>query len=137
MGALSAKSDSRGQHEDGELTFLGRVLAHLPVDLYLGKMVVLGHIFGCLNECLIIGQSINMIVDWTICVYRHCYNFLRQNLVNKSVMTTVSGNVYVAINIFYGLFTRTKIIFLLSIAASRSLKSFFAIPSMQQLAGHR
>ncbi|XP_035529737.1 ATP-dependent RNA helicase TDRD9 [Morone saxatilis] len=76
MGALSAKSDGRGQNEDGELTFLGRVLAHLPVDLYLGKMVVLGHIFGCLDECLII-------------------------------------------------------------AASHSLKSFFAIPTMQQLAGHR
>uniref|UniRef100_A0A3B4A746 ATP-dependent RNA helicase TDRD9 n=1 Tax=Periophthalmus magnuspinnatus TaxID=409849 RepID=A0A3B4A746_9GOBI len=60
--------------EDGELTFLGRVLAHLPVDLYLGKMIVLGHVFGCLEECLII--------------------------------------------------------------ASQSMKSFFAIPSMQQLAGH-
>ncbi|XP_061650873.1 ATP-dependent RNA helicase TDRD9 isoform X1 [Phyllopteryx taeniolatus] len=76
MGALSAKQDSKCQNEDGELTFLGRVLAHLPVDLYLGKMIVLGHVFGCLDECLII-------------------------------------------------------------AACNSLKSFFAIPSMQQLAGHR
>ncbi|XP_038584819.1 ATP-dependent RNA helicase TDRD9 isoform X1 [Micropterus salmoides] len=76
MGALSAKSDGRGQNADGELTFLGQVLAHLPVDLYLGKMIALGHVFGCLDECLII-------------------------------------------------------------AASHSLKSFFAIPSMQQLAGHR
>ncbi|XP_022606674.1 ATP-dependent RNA helicase TDRD9 [Seriola dumerili] len=76
MGALSVKSDGKGQNEDGELTFLGRVLAHLPVDLCLGKMIVLGHVFGCLDECLIV-------------------------------------------------------------AASHSLKSFFAIPSMQQLAGHR
>ncbi|XP_077395488.1 ATP-dependent RNA helicase TDRD9 isoform X2 [Festucalex cinctus] len=76
MGALSAKQDGKYQNEDGELTFLGRVLAHLPVDLYLGKMIVLGHIFGCLDECLII-------------------------------------------------------------AACNSMKSFFAIPSMQQLAGHR
>ncbi|XP_047202025.1 ATP-dependent RNA helicase TDRD9 isoform X2 [Girardinichthys multiradiatus] len=76
MGALSAKTDGKTQSEDGELTFLGRVLAHLPVDLYLGKMIVLGHVFGCLDECLII-------------------------------------------------------------AASHSLKSFFAIPAMQQLAGHR
>ncbi|XP_077411546.1 ATP-dependent RNA helicase TDRD9 [Vanacampus margaritifer] len=76
MGALSAKQDDKYQNEDGELTFLGRVLAHLPVDLYLGKMIVLGHIFGCLEECLII-------------------------------------------------------------AACNSMKSFFAIPSMQQLAGHR
>lgn len=58
MGALSVKSDGRGQNEDGDLTFLGRVLAHLPVDLYLGKMIVLGHVFGCLDECLIIGQSV-------------------------------------------------------------------------------
>lgn len=57
MGALSAKSDGRGHNDDGELTFLGRVLAHLPVDLHLGKIIVLGHIFGCLDECLIIGRS--------------------------------------------------------------------------------
>ncbi|KAM8737457.1 ATP-dependent RNA helicase TDRD9 isoform 2-T2 [Acanthopagrus schlegelii] len=76
MGALSTKSDGKDQNNDGELTFLGRVLAHLPVDIYLGKLIVLGHTFGCLDECLII-------------------------------------------------------------AASQSLKSFFAIPSMQQLAGHR
>ncbi|XP_042356788.1 ATP-dependent RNA helicase TDRD9 [Plectropomus leopardus] len=76
MGALSAKNDAKSYSEDGELTFLGRVLAHLPVDLSLGKMIVLGHVFGCLDECLII-------------------------------------------------------------AAAHSLKSFFAIPTMQQLAGHR
>uniref|UniRef100_A0A3P9KJB0 ATP-dependent RNA helicase TDRD9 n=1 Tax=Oryzias latipes TaxID=8090 RepID=A0A3P9KJB0_ORYLA len=57
IGALSVRSDGRDQNYDGELTFLGRVLAHLPVDLRLGKMIVLGHVFGCLDECLIIGQS--------------------------------------------------------------------------------
>ena len=65
MGALSLKSDVRGQNENGELTFLGRVLAHLPVDLYLGKMIVLGHVFGCLDECLIIGQSVIIQLEWT------------------------------------------------------------------------
>ncbi|CAM9202969.1 unnamed protein product, partial [Lampetra planeri] len=76
MGALSVRGDGSDQEEDGKLTFLGRVLAHLPVDLYLGKMIVLGHAFGCLDESLII-------------------------------------------------------------AASHSLKSFFASPWMQQLASHR
>ncbi|XP_028294843.1 ATP-dependent RNA helicase TDRD9 [Gouania willdenowi] len=76
MGALSARNDGACQNEDGELTLLGRVLAHLPVNLYLGKMMVLGYVFGCLDECLII-------------------------------------------------------------AASLSLKTFFANPSMQKLAGHR
>lgn len=65
MGVLSVKRGGTDQNEDGELTFLGRVLAHLPVDLYLGKMIVLGHVFGCLDECLIIGQSVIMLLEWT------------------------------------------------------------------------
>ncbi|KAI4885618.1 hypothetical protein NFI96_019060 [Prochilodus magdalenae] len=75
MGALSSISSSQKRF-DGDLTFLGRVLAHLPVDLHLGKMIVLGNVFGCLEECLIV-------------------------------------------------------------AASLSLKSFFAMPSLQQLPGYR
>uniref|UniRef100_A0A672ZP50 ATP-dependent RNA helicase TDRD9 n=1 Tax=Sphaeramia orbicularis TaxID=375764 RepID=A0A672ZP50_9TELE len=63
MGALSGKSDGRSRFDDGELTFLGRVLAHLPVDLYLGKMIVLGHVFGCLDECLIIAL-VNAFKAW-------------------------------------------------------------------------
>uniref|UniRef100_A0A8C6VEM3 RNA helicase n=1 Tax=Naja naja TaxID=35670 RepID=A0A8C6VEM3_NAJNA len=39
---------------DGELTFLGKVLAQLPVNHHLGKLIVLGHVFGCLEETLII-----------------------------------------------------------------------------------
>jgi len=49
---VQAEEDQR----DGELTFLGNVLVHLPVDLHLGKLIVLGHVFGCLEECLIIGK---------------------------------------------------------------------------------
>ncbi|TRZ00335.1 hypothetical protein DNTS_015844 [Danionella cerebrum] len=75
IGALSVQTNIQKQF-DGELTFMGRVLAQLPVDLQLGKLVVLGHVFGCLDECLII-------------------------------------------------------------AAALSLRSFFAMPSLQQLAGYR
>ncbi|XP_034157962.2 ATP-dependent RNA helicase TDRD9 isoform X1 [Pangasianodon hypophthalmus] len=75
MGALSVCSSSRKRF-DGDLTFLGRVLAHLPVDLHFGKLIVLGHVFGCLEECIIT-------------------------------------------------------------AAALSLKSFFAMPSLQQLPGYR
>uniref|UniRef100_A0A8B9JYT9 ATP-dependent RNA helicase TDRD9 n=1 Tax=Astyanax mexicanus TaxID=7994 RepID=A0A8B9JYT9_ASTMX len=46
VGALSVSSSSF----DGDLTFLGRVLANLPVDLHLGKLIVLGHVFGCMEE---------------------------------------------------------------------------------------
>ncbi|KAG7246142.1 hypothetical protein CRUP_015086, partial [Coryphaenoides rupestris] len=60
MCALSLKIDSLNNSDDGELTFLGRVLAHLPVDLHLGKMIALGHVFGCLQESLIIVASLSL-----------------------------------------------------------------------------
>lgn len=56
VGALAVGGQRADENpHDGELTFLGRVLAQLPVSLQLGKLIVLGHVFGCLDECLIIG----------------------------------------------------------------------------------
>ncbi|XP_033893578.3 ATP-dependent RNA helicase TDRD9-like [Acipenser ruthenus] len=61
IGALSVvQAGNKESRFDGELTFLGRVLAQLPVDLQLGKMVVLGHVFGCLEECLIIAAALSL-----------------------------------------------------------------------------
>ncbi|NXS01292.1 TDRD9 helicase, partial [Oxylabes madagascariensis] len=54
LGALTTCVQTEENLYDGELTFLGMVLTQLPVDLYLGKLIVLGHVFGCLEECLII-----------------------------------------------------------------------------------
>ncbi|KAG5267526.1 hypothetical protein AALO_G00222740 [Alosa alosa] len=59
MGALSVNSPSQKRY-DGEMTFLGRVLAHLPVGLHLGKMIVLGHVFGVLDDCLIIAACLSL-----------------------------------------------------------------------------
>lgn len=58
--AVSGQREDENPH-DGELTFLGRVLAQLPVNQQLGKLIVLGHIFGCLDECLIIGE---VLLQW-------------------------------------------------------------------------
>ena len=56
VGALAVGGQREDENpHDGELTFLGRVLAQLPVSQQLGKLIVLGHVFGCLDECLIIG----------------------------------------------------------------------------------
>ena len=41
---------------DGDLTVVGKVLGSLPVDVRVGKLLILGHVFGCLDECLIIGM---------------------------------------------------------------------------------
>ena len=58
VGALSTKM--RGgfiNPHDGDLTFVGRVLGSLPVGVHIGKLLVLGYVFGCLEECIIIGKQ--------------------------------------------------------------------------------
>lgn len=41
---------------DGDLTFVGRVLSRLPIDIRLGRLILLGHAFDCLEETVIIGK---------------------------------------------------------------------------------
>lgn len=41
---------------DGDLTFLGRVMAMLPLDVHLSKFILLGHMFSCLEESIIMGN---------------------------------------------------------------------------------
>ncbi|GCC30391.1 hypothetical protein chiPu_0008842 [Chiloscyllium punctatum] len=60
VGALSIEIKGVDNPYDGDLTFLGKVLAYLPVDLHLGKLIVLGHVFGCLEECLIIAAALSL-----------------------------------------------------------------------------
>ncbi|KFO74837.1 Putative ATP-dependent RNA helicase TDRD9, partial [Cuculus canorus] len=60
LGALTTHVQTEENPYDGELTFLGKVLAQLPVDLRLGKLIVLGHVFGCLEECLIIAAALSL-----------------------------------------------------------------------------
>uniref|UniRef100_A0A8C5Q3T8 ATP-dependent RNA helicase TDRD9 n=1 Tax=Leptobrachium leishanense TaxID=445787 RepID=A0A8C5Q3T8_9ANUR len=61
VGALAVNSNQKDENPyNGELTFLGKVLAHLPVDLQLGKLIVLGHAFGCLDECLILASALSL-----------------------------------------------------------------------------
>lgn len=56
VGALCSFVGETCNPHDGDLTFIGRVLAELPVDIRIGKLLVLGHVFGVLEECLIIGR---------------------------------------------------------------------------------
>lgn len=126
MGVLSAKSDGRGQNEDGELTFLGRVLAHLPIDLYLGKMVVLGHIFGCLNECLIIGQSVIVLLDWTLfTAYARVYSCRDMAWSTNLTWLHFLEMWLCAFNIFCGLFAQTTITPSLIISCLALSEEFF------------
>lgn len=57
-GAMLRSSDGVYTELDGDLTFIGRVMADLPVDIKIARFIVLGHCFGVLEECLVIGECI-------------------------------------------------------------------------------
>ncbi|KMQ97708.1 putative atp-dependent rna helicase spindle-e-like protein [Lasius niger] len=56
VGALVNKDDSF-QPFDGELTDLGRIMAFLPLDIRITKLIMLGHVFGVLRDAIILGTS--------------------------------------------------------------------------------
>ena len=59
MGAILTTVDGQQCREDGDLTVMGEIVAQLPVDVKLGKLIVLGHIFGVLEESIIIASGLN------------------------------------------------------------------------------
>ena len=45
---------------DGQLTFVGEVLESLPVDVRVGKLLILSYPLGCLEECLVIAAGLSV-----------------------------------------------------------------------------
>ena len=56
MGALLKTVDDEWSNSDGDITYLGRIMAKLPIDVRCSKLIVLGYVFGCLEECVIMGK---------------------------------------------------------------------------------
>lgn len=54
-GALTIEPSST----DGELTYVGNIMASLPIDIKLAKLILLGHTFGKLHECIIIAAALS------------------------------------------------------------------------------
>ena len=59
IGALLTTVEGLQCREDGDLTVLGEIIAKLPVDVRLGKLIVLGHIFGVLEETIVIASGLS------------------------------------------------------------------------------
>lgn len=59
IGAISTVGPTCKQKHDGELTFVGRVLAELPLDMRLSKLLLLGYVFGCLSDCTVIAAALS------------------------------------------------------------------------------
>ncbi|KAL8608263.1 hypothetical protein ACOMHN_042130 [Nucella lapillus] len=60
VGALCITSGGKIKRFDGDLTFVGRVMAELPVDIRIAKLMILGYVFGLLDECIIIGAALSL-----------------------------------------------------------------------------
>ncbi|XP_076060953.1 tudor domain containing 9 protein spindle E isoform X2 [Oratosquilla oratoria] len=58
MCALGVKYRGLVTDMDGDLTYLGRIMAHLPLDPHLSKFIVFAHLFGCLREAIIISAGL-------------------------------------------------------------------------------
>lgn len=48
------------QEFDGDMTPLGRVMANLPLNVHVTKLIILGHIFGILSDAIIIAASMTV-----------------------------------------------------------------------------
>ncbi|XP_046649298.1 probable ATP-dependent RNA helicase spindle-E [Daphnia pulicaria] len=59
MGALFTTVNGVVSSFDGDLSYLGRVLSRLPIDVHLGKLVMLGYVFNILEECIIMAAGLS------------------------------------------------------------------------------
>ena len=58
-GALLTTVNNVPSKYDGDMTVLGEILAALPVDVKLGKLIVFGHLFNVLEECIIVAAGLS------------------------------------------------------------------------------
>ena len=59
MMALRTTVGGLPSRHDGDLTCLGEIVARLPIDIKLGKLIFLGHVFGVLPDAIIIASGLN------------------------------------------------------------------------------
>lgn len=69
VGALVNEIDTF-QPFDGKLTDLGRIMAFLPLNIQITKLIMLGHVFGVLRDAIILGASMTLRDIFTISKYR-------------------------------------------------------------------
>jgi ATP-dependent RNA helicase TDRD9 len=59
VGALTLYKKKKFCSDDGELTFAGKIMAELPIDLRFSKLILFGHVFGRLKSAIIIAAALS------------------------------------------------------------------------------
>jgi ATP-dependent RNA helicase TDRD9 len=57
LGALLQTCRGVKSAADGDITFLGKIMGSLPIDIHLAKLVLLGHMFSCLEDTVIMAAG--------------------------------------------------------------------------------
>jgi ATP-dependent RNA helicase TDRD9 len=57
FGKNSDGTNKAINHNDGELTYVGNIMANLPIDPRLSKLILLGHALGKLKDTLVIAAG--------------------------------------------------------------------------------
>lgn len=57
MGAMLTTTKGKVVPRDGDITYIGEIMARLPIDVKLSKLIALGYCFGVLDECIAIGKT--------------------------------------------------------------------------------
>lgn len=60
LGAMFMKIGGKYSEDDGDLTVMGLVMASLPLDVHMTKLILLGHAFNCLNDAIIMACSMSV-----------------------------------------------------------------------------
>lgn len=66
IGALLKTCNGEMNCMDGDISFIGRIMASLPIDVKIAKFIILGYCFSVLDECIIIG------INTTVSFGNHC-----------------------------------------------------------------
>lgn len=61
IGGLFRTVNNRLADMDGDITFMGRIMCDLPLDVRLTKLIIFGYCFSVLKECIIIGNNLHTI----------------------------------------------------------------------------
>ncbi|KAH8417162.1 hypothetical protein KR222_005196 [Zaprionus bogoriensis] len=60
VGALYTTVDGVYKDLDGDLTFWGTIMARFPLDVRLSRLIILGYIFNCLDETVVIAAGMTV-----------------------------------------------------------------------------
>lgn len=58
--SIDASLSERFDPTDGQLTYVGRVMAALPLQVQISKLIILGYTFSVLNEAIVIGACLTV-----------------------------------------------------------------------------